>query len=1091
MLEVVADQRNFHIDSSKLYHRKTKSETVENGSRSGSPSYLGNMLIRRQYFGSMEMIPVQAESNSPLLRKASRFRVEPSDDVKFTQLIARSPSLAKLENPEFQTRWYFKFFLGQVHSNYVFVDSNKETYALSICLTDVENHGIPQYRAILWQKSGCRRISFPYVPNKSNSAREVLRFFGMDKLEKTPKEIVAPEVQKELLVLEEQEGSVNFKFGVIYAKHGQSTDDEMFGNESGSEEFENFLHVLGDTVDLKGWTGYRGGLDVKDNMTGINSLYTMFEGHEVMFHVSVMLPYSKDTQQVERKRHIGNDIAVIVFVDGEPEEELAFKPSSIRTKFTHVFAVIRYSKKNKSYWLSVYSEENVPVFGPPLPVPARFVNPQEFRSFLLTKLMNGEKAAYVSPVFSHKRQRTLESLIKGLQNDQWAKVEKFGIKRAMSDQINSIERRRAFLEVGQSLKVNKIMQGHAPTSVNNVGGLLAVKNTPWDPQPVLSNFPRKIICGDSFGNSLVVSCDLGIYHITDSGARHIFDRSMTADQINVMDEYGIFVVRVKKNGRIYVIPLTELANERPFTVCRRQCAKYYLKKSKGCHVYSISRPESPFLALALAAGKRISLFYWEESSIWYQKENSKIPDAPPARFASEKDFYVNESPRTITIVHDINDQLLLCIGLRQRFDVINVQTKQVSVLKSIINYRKPKIVSALDVFDEEKPELLLTYSHTSVFVTLREGLSEVVSFHWNHAPINIVCAFPFILGFSENNIEIRLMVNGNLVHTHCVPRLKLITAKEDIYFTSTVTTESPVNIKKRNSVSIQSQAFLKIGLSELAGLDALKNDEETDLDDIADVLRQRNIGVYEDHGDYKMNAINRLRVAGMPARTYSDSAAFCSPRDINEAEIHIHDSPLSSKETSPAHVTTTDSSHLNNSAPKTRSRSNSFVVKSKSSENLNKLDGHRMIISPSKSIENIDKVSERNVKKYSVNTDGAVPLWKLAQQNERTRSLPASPVNQLPQASFFYTSQKRFVKYQHSNSLARIERVGAKFIEKRTASVKSLPESVNASVTAKKSPQKAKRAQSIVVTSKYDTTSWDLSVTNSSTLPIHKKSTIV
>lgn len=54
--------------------------------------------------------------------------------------------------------------------------------------------------------------------------------------------------------------------------------------------------------------------------------------------------------KVERKRHIGNDIAVIVFVDGEPDEELAFKPSSIRTKFTHVFAVIRYSSKTKSYW---------------------------------------------------------------------------------------------------------------------------------------------------------------------------------------------------------------------------------------------------------------------------------------------------------------------------------------------------------------------------------------------------------------------------------------------------------------------------------------------------------------------------------------------------------------------------------------------------------------------------------------------------------------------------------------------------------------------------------------------------------------------
>ena len=40
-----------------------------------------------------------------------------------------------------------------------------------------------------------------------------------------------------------------------------------------------------------------------------------------------------------------------------------------------------------------------------------------------------------------------------------------------------------------------------------------------------------------------------------------------------------------------------------------------------------------------------------------------------------------------------------------------------------------------------------------------------------------VCAFPYILGFSENSIEIRLMVNGNLVHTQSVPHMKLITAK--------------------------------------------------------------------------------------------------------------------------------------------------------------------------------------------------------------------------------------------------------------------------------------------------------------------------
>ena len=45
----------------------------------------------------------------------------------------------------------------------------------------------------------------------------------------------------------------------------------------------------------------------------------------------------------------------------------------------------------------------------------------------------------------------------------------------------------------------------------------------------------------------------------------------------------------------------------------------------------------------------------------------------------------------------------------------------------------------------------------------------------------LVCAFPFLLGFSENAIEIRLLVNGNLVHTLCVPGIHLITSKVSSY----------------------------------------------------------------------------------------------------------------------------------------------------------------------------------------------------------------------------------------------------------------------------------------------------------------------
>jgi hypothetical protein len=35
---------------------------------------------------------------------------------------------------------------------------------------------------------------------------------------------------QDLLLLEEQEGSVNFKFGVLYARPGQTSDDEMLSN---------------------------------------------------------------------------------------------------------------------------------------------------------------------------------------------------------------------------------------------------------------------------------------------------------------------------------------------------------------------------------------------------------------------------------------------------------------------------------------------------------------------------------------------------------------------------------------------------------------------------------------------------------------------------------------------------------------------------------------------------------------------------------------------------------------------------------------------------------------------------------------------
>jgi hypothetical protein len=49
-----------------------------------------------------------------------------------------------------------------------------------------------------------------------------------------------------------------------------------------------------------------------------------------MYHVSTLLPFSADdTQQLERKRHLGNDIVVIIYKEGDTP----YAPTTIRSEF--------------------------------------------------------------------------------------------------------------------------------------------------------------------------------------------------------------------------------------------------------------------------------------------------------------------------------------------------------------------------------------------------------------------------------------------------------------------------------------------------------------------------------------------------------------------------------------------------------------------------------------------------------------------------------------------------------------------------------------------------------------------------------------
>ncbi|XP_042364703.1 GTPase-activating Rap/Ran-GAP domain-like protein 3 isoform X1 [Plectropomus leopardus] len=795
----------------------------------------------RKHYGSVELL-ISSDADGAIQR-AGRFRVEngSSDEaLDYTPGTWRRTDV-HLENPEYHTRWFFKYFLGKVHQNYVGTDAEKNPFYLSVVLSDQNNQRVPQYRAILWRKTGTLKISLPYSPTKTLSVKSILSAMNMDRFEKGPREILNPEIQKDLLVLEEQEGSVNFKFGVLFAKDGQLTDDEMFSNETGSESFEKFLNLLGDSITLQGWAGYRGGLDTKNDTTGIKSIYTVYQGHELMFHVSTMLPYSKENkQQVERKRHIGNDIVTIVFQEGD-DASSSFKPSMIRSHFTHIFALVRYNCQNDSYRLKIFSEESVPLFGPPLPSPPVFTDHQEFRDFLLVKLINGEKATLETPTFAQKRQRTLDMLIRSLYQDLMPDLHKVPFspqnmlnRRSFSDVLpespksarKKEEARQAeFVRIGQALKLKTIVRGDAPTSLVTTG---LCRKEPWESQSFCSTFPYEIVCADSWGQSLLAATDAAGVMLLDgpdpalSNAEtqtvppvQVFDRTMVVKQVHVLEPQDLLITRADKgkDARLYVYRLSALKRGLEEKLVRSKCdsRENKLEKTKGCHLYSINTHHGSELRIVAAIRNKLLLITRKHPRFEGFSAVASGADSPVEEFQYIREICLCDPPVVMALVDGPtgeNDNMI-CVAYKHQFDLINESTGDAYRLHHV-DANRVNFVAAIDVYEDGEAGLLLCYNYICYYkkVCPFNGSTPMIQsntsdfhFSWNQMPNAIVCAFPYILAFTTDSIEIRLVVNGNLVYTAVVPELQLTASRSDIYFVSSAPVSSASNCSSRDTSS--------------------------------------------------------------------------------------------------------------------------------------------------------------------------------------------------------------------------------------------------------------------------------------------------
>ncbi|XP_057219370.1 rap1 GTPase-activating protein 1 isoform X9 [Triplophysa rosa] len=311
---------------------------------------------------------------------------------------------------------YRKHFLGKEHFNYYTVDSalGHLVFSMKYDVIGDQEH----LRLMLRSKMKTHHDVIPIsclteFPNIVQMAKLVCEEVNVDRF--FP--VLYPKASRLIVTFDEHVISNNFKFGVIYQKFGQISEEELFGNNEESPAFVEFLEFLGQKIELHDFKGFRGGLDVTHGQTGSESVYHNFHNKEIMFHVSTKLPYTEgDTQQLQKKRHIGNDIVAIVFQD----ESTPFVPDMIASNFLHAYVVVQVENAcsdNVLYKVSVTARDDVPFFGPPLPNPAIFKKGPEFHEFLLTKLINAEYACYKAEKFAKLEERTRSALLETLYEE--------------------------------------------------------------------------------------------------------------------------------------------------------------------------------------------------------------------------------------------------------------------------------------------------------------------------------------------------------------------------------------------------------------------------------------------------------------------------------------------------------------------------------------------------------------------------------------------------------------------------------------------------------------------------------------------------
>jgi len=154
------------------------------------------------------------------------------------------------------------------------------------------------------------------------------------------------------------------KIAILFVAPNQILQGDILANQNGSPSYEKFLRNLGEMVDLSVHKKYTGGLDLETFSSGKHAIYSHQNFEEIIFHIATFMPtVLGDRQQLNKKKHIGNDFVHIVWSEANNDYDWG----TITSHFNDVHVII-YPLPNGLFRLCIHrkssDERTIPTFGP-------------------------------------------------------------------------------------------------------------------------------------------------------------------------------------------------------------------------------------------------------------------------------------------------------------------------------------------------------------------------------------------------------------------------------------------------------------------------------------------------------------------------------------------------------------------------------------------------------------------------------------------------------------------------------------------------------------------------------------------------------